>query len=96
MARTYKPVGESTAKEIAEFLLNKGITQAKIGATVDKSQSWVAGIKKECDLTSAAMEQGRQLLKDEIIKNLEDKTAKELAKNMLNSTPNPLIEANNP
>ena len=35
MARTYRPVGESTAKEIAEFLLNKGITQAKIGATVD-------------------------------------------------------------
>lgn len=94
MARTYRPVAESTAKEIAEFLLNKGITQAKIGTTVDRSQSWVAGIKKECDLTAAAMEQGRQALKDEIIKNVEDKTAKELAKNMLTSTPNPIIEIN--
>ena len=46
MSRTPKNVSDEDAREITEYLLNKGIPQTQIASTVKRSQSWVAGVKR--------------------------------------------------
>lgn len=73
MSRTPKNVNNDDAREIATFLLDKGIPQTQIAMVVKKSQSWVAGIKRECDIASSAREEGRQEVRNAIIDNVENK-----------------------
>ena len=40
MSRTPKNVSDEDAREITEYLLNKGIPQTQIASTVKRSQSW--------------------------------------------------------
>jgi hypothetical protein len=87
MSRTPKIVDDKDAREIAEFLLNKQIPQNKIANTVTRSQSWVAGVKREIDLADSAREIGRQEVRSQIIENVEKKAAKELIK----SIPQPMV-----
>ena len=79
MSRTPKNVSEDDAREITNFLLDKGIPQTKIASIVKKSQSWVAGIKRERDIANSARAEGRQEVQSTIIGNVEDKAAREVA-----------------
>ena len=79
MSRKEKSVSDKDAREITEYLLNKGITQVRIANTVKRSQSWVASIKREVDIIDSAKEQGRHEIKEEILNNIENKVAKEIA-----------------
>lgn len=94
MSRTPRNVSDSDAREITEFLLDKGIPQNKIASTVEKSQGWVSGVKREKDLVQSAMSAGRQQVQEEIIENLKDKTAQEISKKMLQSKDIPMLTAN--
>ena len=95
MSRTPKSISEDDAREIANFLLEKGIAQTQIASTVKKSQSWVAGVKRERDIASSAREQGRKEIQSEIIGNLEDKTAREVSKRLFQSTQMPRLSSGN-
>ena len=85
MSRTPKSISENDAREIASFLLNKGIPQTQIASTVKKSQSWVAGIKRELDIARSAREEGRQEVRSAIVKNVEDKAAHEITQRLFQS-----------
>ena len=52
MGRKAKTVSEKDAREIAEYLLKKGVSQARIAVTVDKSQAWVSGISRKINAVS--------------------------------------------
>lgn len=94
MSRTPKNVNNDDAREIATFLLNKGIPQTQIAMVVKKSQSWVAGIKRECDIASSAREEGRQEVRSAIIDNVENKAAREISRRMLHSNNASLLPDN--
>ena len=69
MSRTSKPINDNDAIKIAEFLLEKNITQSKIAELLDRSQSWVSNKKREYDSqNSQSVNSGLQesiLLNDE-------------------------------
>ncbi len=100
MSRTPKILGDEEAREVTVYLLRKGIAQVLIAQTVGRSQSWVAGIKKELDIRIAALMEGQQIAKDEIL----EKTAQHLANQIIDSASgnyppkpiliNPLIKPN--
>lgn len=92
MSRQPRRVNDGDAREITEFLLDKGIPQKEIAPVVKKSQSWVSGVKRERDLVASARERGRQEVRDEIIRNVEDKTAQQLSRRMLPRPNIPEIE----
>lgn len=83
MSRTPKNVSDEDAREITEYLLNKGIPQTKIASTVKRSQSWVAGVKRERDIARYAKEAGRQELQTEIIENVKKQAADTLSNRIL-------------
>lgn len=85
MSRTPKNVSNDDARKIAMFLLDKGIPQTQIATVVKKSQSWVAGIKRECDIASSAREEGRQEVRTAIIDKVEEKMVREISRKMLPS-----------
>ena len=92
MSRQPRRVSDGDAREITEFLLNKGIPQKEIAPVVKRSQPWVSGVKRERDLVASAREKGRQEFQDEIIRNVEDKTARELSRRMLQRPNIPELE----
>lgn len=83
MSRTPKSISGEDAREIAEFLLDKGIPQTQIASTVKRSQSWVAGIKRERDIARYAKEAGRQEIQTEIIENVKKQAADTLSNKIL-------------
>ena len=83
MSRTPKNVSDEDAREITEYLLNKGIPQTQIASTVKRSQSWVAGVKRERDIARYAKEAGRQELQTEIIENVKKQAADTLSNRIL-------------
>lgn len=93
MDKPSKKIGDSDAREITTYLLGKGISQKKIAELVDKSQPWVAGVKKEQDIANSAKEAGRQEVKDEIVANVASKTAQEIANKVFPQSNIPTIEA---
>ena len=95
MSRTPKNVSEDDAREIANFLLDKGIPQTQIASTVKKSQSWVSGIKRERDIANSAREEGRQEVRNAIIGNVEDKVAREVTTRFFHSPSRPTLPSNN-
>lgn len=95
MSKQTKKVSDNDAKEITKFLLDKGIPQKKIANTVDKSQPWVASVKKEQDISKSAKEAGRQEVKMEIIENVKDKAAKKLVDKLSPQSTILSIEADN-
>ena len=92
MSRQPRRVSDGDAREITEFLLDKGIPQKEIAPVVKRSQPWVSGVKRERDLVASARERGRQEVRDEIIRNVEDKTAQQLSRRMLSRPNIPEIE----
>lgn len=95
MSRTPKSVSEDDAREIADFLLDKGIPQTQIALTVKRSQSWVAGIKRERDIASSAREEGRQELRSAIIEKVEDKLACEVTRRLFQCSGRPMLPSDN-
>ena len=95
MSRTAKNFSEDDAREIANFLLDKGIPQTQIASTVKKSQSWVSGIKRERDIANSAREEGRQEVRSAIIENVEDKAAREVTKRLFHSSSRPILPSDN-
>lgn len=74
--RKTKTIGDAQARKIADFLLGEGLIQKKIAEAVGRSQSWVAGVKKENDLLRLGMAHGRPILQGEIIENVEERAAR--------------------
>ncbi len=86
MSRTPKNISGEDAREITEFLLDKGIPQTQIASTVKRSQSWVAGIKRERDIAHYAKEAGRQEIQTEIIENVKKRAASQISDKILRSS----------
>lgn len=80
MNRGAKNLSNDEAREIAIFLLEKGIPQTKIAGIVKKSQSWVSKIKREHEIASSAREEGYLDAQNEIIKNIGDRMGSNLLK----------------
>ena len=94
MSRTPKSISGEDAREIAEFLLDKGISQTQIASTVKRSQSWVAGVKRERDIARYAKEAGRQEVKNEIVEKATNQLARAISNNFLSSSSAPMLPSN--
>ena len=79
-------MSDEKAKKVAGFLLDEGISQAKIAATIERSPSWVSDYKKQRETFKNGAEFGRQGLQNEIIENVKKNVADKLLNKMNTET----------
>ncbi len=77
-----RKLSDEKAKKVAGFLLDEGISQAKIAATIERSPSWVSDYKKQRETFKIGAEFGKQGLQNEIVENVEKNIADKLINKM--------------